>query len=74
MLWRSFWPALPEAGEQPPQSVNYKFLRVVIHVPQNMALSLESFFIYLFNQVSSYWHSGLQDNLLCQMFLKRPEA
>lgn len=44
MPWRSCWPASPEDGEQPALSLNYKFLRVVTHVPQNMALSLESLF------------------------------
>lgn len=45
------------------QPVNYKFLRVVTCVPQNVVLSLKSYF-YLLN-LSCYWHSYLPDNLLC---------
>lgn len=37
-----------------PRSINYKFLQGVPHVPQNMSLSLESFF-NLFNQVLAFW-------------------
>lgn len=75
MLWGRCQPASPGATS----ACKSQSLETSGSCAPKYGIVLRNLFIYLFiywsfYQVSLCWHSGLQDDLMCQVLLRCPEA